>query len=213
MPTHVVQPGECFLRIGAAYGFHWKTLWEAPENADLKAKRGNPNILLPGDRVVIPELTARQESGATERVHSFRARNRTRFLRLRLQDPQGKPLAGQTVTLRVRAPGADADRSEVVKTDGDGVLECRVPVDASEAELVVGDVSWALRLGSLAPRDTVEGLQGRLNSLNYDAGPIDGVMGPRTRDALRGFQRDHDLAVDGVYGPESQAKLEEVHGC
>lgn len=44
---------------------------------------------------------------------------------------------------------------------------------------------------------TVLELQRELNQLGFDAGPIDGVMGARTRTAIQGYQRDHDLLVDG----------------
>ena len=39
--------------------------------------------------------------------------------------------------------------------------------------------------------------QSRLRDLGYDPGPIDGIMGPKTRAAIRQYQRDNSLAVDG----------------
>ena len=36
-----------------------------------------------------------------------------------------------------------------------------------------------------------------LNKRGYKAGPIDGKLGPRTRQALRRFQRDHGLTATG----------------
>ena len=57
---------------------------------------------------------------------------------------------------------------------------------------------------------SVGGLQQRLIHLGYGPGPIDGQFGPRTRTALMHFQLDHDLVVDGIYGPKSQAKLAQV---
>jgi len=38
-----------------------------------------------------------------------------------------------------------------------------------------------------------------LKELGYNPGPIDGVLGPATRDAIRQFQRDHGLAVTGQF--------------
>lgn len=40
-------------------------------------------------------------------------------------------------------------------------------------------------------------LQQDLNALGYDAGPEDGLMGSRTRSAIRAYQRDHDLLPTG----------------
>ena len=60
--------------------------------------------------------------------------------------------------------------------------------------------------------DTVKGVQARLSNLGYDPGPIDGIVGPRTRAAVRRFQQEHDLKVDGIAGPNTQAKLDEIYG-
>jgi Transglycosylase SLT domain/Putative peptidoglycan binding domain len=38
-------------------------------------------------------------------------------------------------------------------------------------------------------------------------GAIDGIRGPQTNRAIRAFQRRHELAVDGVVGPRTRAKL------
>jgi len=43
----------------------------------------------------------------------------------------------------------------------------------------------------------VQQAQERLDALGLDPGPIDGVMGTRTRDALRTFQQKHDLPATG----------------
>ena len=65
-----------------------------------------------------------------------------------------------------------------------------------------------------APRpDWLTGVQFRLNHLGFGAGPVDGIMGPLTERAVRAFQRLHPpLAVDGIPGPRTQAKLAEVCG-
>jgi len=38
-----------------------------------------------------------------------------------------------------------------------------------------------------------------LNELGYDAGPVDGQMGPATRQAIRSFQRDAGLPITGEF--------------
>jgi len=45
--------------------------------------------------------------------------------------------------------------------------------------------------------------QGALNSLGYDAGAVDGVLGSATRSALRDFQLANQLVADGYPNPES----------
>jgi N-acetylmuramoyl-L-alanine amidase len=49
--------------------------------------------------------------------------------------------------------------------------------------------------------DDVSALQERLLELGYDAGRPDGMFGPQTELALRSFQRDYGLVVDGICGP------------
>jgi len=48
----------------------------------------------------------------------------------------------------------------------------------------------------------VRGLQKELAAHGYDAGPADGRMGPRTAAAIRRYQRDAGLPVDGVASRE-----------
>ena len=43
----------------------------------------------------------------------------------------------------------------------------------------------------------VSNLQSQLAARGYDPGPIDGVMGERTRQAIRAYQRDKQMPVDG----------------
>lgn len=45
--------------------------------------------------------------------------------------------------------------------------------------------------------ETVAGIQSRLSYLGYNPGPADGIYGKRTARAIRAFQKDHGLQVDG----------------
>jgi localization factor PodJL len=47
-------------------------------------------------------------------------------------------------------------------------------------------------------RSTIAEVQNLLNNLGYNAGVADGVLGPRTRDAIRDFERDQGLATTGM---------------
>ncbi len=55
--------------------------------------------------------------------------------------------------------------------------------------------------------DDVADLQRRLGGLGFDAGRIDGILGPDTDTALREFQRHSGLRPDGVCGPATLAQL------
>ena len=65
-----------------------------------------------------------------------------------------------------------------------------------------------LRRGSKG--DAIRELQTMLDKLGYDLGPcgIDGDFGKATEAAVRSFQSDHRLAVDGIAGPATYGELE-----
>ena len=46
-------------------------------------------------------------------------------------------------------------------------------------------------------RFEIEAIQQNLNFLGYEAGSVDGLLGPNTKTALRSFQVDHSLPADG----------------
>ncbi|MBC6449209.1 N-acetylmuramoyl-L-alanine amidase [Actinokineospora xionganensis] len=58
--------------------------------------------------------------------------------------------------------------------------------------------------------DDVLTLQERLLELGYDAGRPNGVFGAQTESALRNFQRDYGLTVDGICGPETVRALRQL---
>jgi len=74
---------------------------------------------------------------------------------------------------------------------------------------VVGAVVMALRTGysSRYGSARVRALQRRLARAGYAPGPIDGLYGPRTLQAVNGFQATHGLEVDGIAGPLTLAAL------
>lgn len=55
--------------------------------------------------------------------------------------------------------------------------------------------------------DPVTRLQERLGQLGFDPGGIDGQFGPNTDAAVRAFQQNRGIAVDGIVGPETWNKL------
>lgn len=64
--------------------------------------------------------------------------------------------------------------------------------------LQVSEVSTSLTSG-----DDVAALQRKLSDLGFDCGRVDGIFGPRTDAALREFQSNMGLEVDGVCGPQT----------
>src|SRR3954471_17004139 len=57
------------------------------------------------------------------------------------------------------------------------------------------------------PSANVAALQVALKAMNHYNGSIDGIAGPGTKRAVRGFQRRHHLTADGVAGPRTRRAL------
>jgi len=53
------------------------------------------------------------------------------------------------------------------------------------------------RKSSKFPSKTVKIIQAKLAGLGYNPGPADGILGRKTTDAIKAFQRDEGLAVNG----------------
>lgn len=62
-----------------------------------------------------------------------------------------------------------------------------------------GDFMETLRMGSRGPY--VRLVQSLLARIGYNPGPIDGVFGQQTQQAVIAFQRDNGLTPDGIVGP------------
>ena len=60
-------------------------------------------------------------------------------------------------------------------------------------------------------RATVRDVQRRLTDLGYDPGPADGILGPRTRAAIRAFQAGRGLSETGEPSEELAAQLRLAH--
>ncbi len=69
-------------------------------------------------------------------------------------------------------------------------------------------VTQTLRRGSKGTQ--VKYLQQKLNALGFNVGGVDGSFGPKTLAGVRAFQKANGLAVDGVVGPATRAKLNSI---
>ncbi|MGI6778922.1 MAG: M14 family metallopeptidase [Acetivibrionales bacterium] len=58
-----------------------------------------------------------------------------------------------------------------------------------------------LRIGSTGPN--VKLIQSLLARIGYNPGPVDGIFGEQTRQAVIQFQRDNGLIPDGIVGPNT----------
>jgi N-acetylmuramoyl-L-alanine amidase len=204
---HHIKQGETCAHVAARYGIPESTIWRDPANEQLARLRKNPNVLFPGDELTVPEVKRRELAGATEQRHRFRRPGVPLKLRLSLKDVGGEARSDVPCEFVI------ADQPVSKTSDGDGLVEVEIPIDAETVELVLDGRRIELAIGHLDPVTEVSGWRERLNNLGYNAGDCDDEECRRRDYALEEFQCDHGLTVDGICGPKTQAKLVEVHGC
>jgi hypothetical protein len=213
---YTIVQGDCLSSIAYEHGFaDWQTIYNHDKNKAFRRQCPDPNIIYPGLELYIPELTPKEETRAAGQQHVFRKKTAPVLLRVVLLDENHQPMAGAPYKLAVGESVVEGS------TGPDGFLEQPVPQAAATARLSVKlnrpdgvtGYSWDLRLGMLDPQTTITGIQARLNNLGYNTGPVDGIKGPRTTEAIKEFQAKYGLTVDGIAGPITQGKLVEVYGC
>jgi N-acetylmuramoyl-L-alanine amidase len=195
---YTVKRGDCLSSIAAAHGFvRWQTIYEHEQNAGLRTRRPNPNVIHPGDQIFIPDLTPRKAPRPTGGTHFFKLKRKATRLRVVLRDDEGDPLSGKSYELQV------VGRTFAGVTPASGLIEH--PIDARERRAVLRvwmaerdgdalpDIEWEVEVGDLDPASEVTGVQERLKNLGFDCGDVDGIVGPRTRAALRAFQHAASL--------------------
>ncbi len=142
------------------------------------------------------------------------------------------PLTTNTLRLKLRYSDGTACTNKTVQTningqvlshttDQDGLLEMNINKDTDMGNMHY----WDGKDTTLPPSQTFEpnindldavsllsGVQARLNNMGYNAGPVDGLIGKKTRSATRDFQQDYQLSVDGDPGPQTQKMLLQEYG-
>jgi hypothetical protein len=206
--THIVRSGECLSSIAHDHGFrNWKTLYDHPDNADFKQKRPNPNVIYPGDVLVIPERAQRTEDANTQKRHRYRARGEPWVFRIEMKDEQGNGIEDEPFVFT--APG---NINVLGRTKAKGLIEVEMRGHVRSARLEFLGGSYEVRFGDLDPIGTVKGVQERLNNLGFRAGPVDGIVGPQTRKAVYEFQKTQsDLEATGGIDDATRRRLLEFH--
>ena len=205
MPTHhIVQPGDCFTRIARLYGFRsYRTIYDHPQNARLKSLRPDPNVLLPGDRVFVPDKVQKIANRPTGAVHTFKVQAERIALELVISIDDA-PLTNAAYELTV------GDQAYRGATDGDGVLRHEIDWRADTGRLSFDEPAlvWDLQIGYLDPTQETTGVQQRLHNRGFRCGEADGTIGPRTQSALRQFQAGEGLTVTGSVDSSTRAALD-----
>jgi N-acetylmuramoyl-L-alanine amidase len=209
MPIHRVAQGERASSIAQMYGFgDARTIYDHPDNEALRQKRPDPEVLLEGDRIFIPERAPKEQECAAGKVHRFTVKRPKSVVKVVIKERDGEPIADADYVLLV------GDEEREGKTAG-GLVEQPVPADATSALLLIPSLKLAMRLdlGHLDPHDEATGAQQRLRNLRHYAGKVDGDIGPKTQAALRAFQKANGLEETGALDDATRDALKAQHGC
>ena len=208
--NYTVKSGDCISSIAFEQGFSPETIWNHPNNTTLKNKRNDPNILMAGDIVFVPDKQIKEVSEPTSQVYKFKCKTSPVKLNLHLLD-DGEPIANEPFMIDI-----DGKITEGV-TDGQGKIKISILPNAKKGNLVVGEVNsqikYDLNLGKLAPIGEVSGIKKRLHNLGYKVGILDETINEQLENAIAEFEFDHNLTQTGEITETNRAKLLEIYGC
>jgi hypothetical protein len=211
MPAnHVVAQGECLSSIAKKYGISdWRSIYNAPENAGFRQKRSNPNILCPGDSLVIPDPQLRTEDKPADQLHTFVRKSYKTTIHIVVEDEMGKPFKSTNYDLKV------GEESYQGTTGGDGSITQEISADETSGELTIhasgGGYSWTLDIGHLDPDETDDGVKGRLHNLGFDVDSGREGFDEQAVIALKAFQYAAGLPVTGTMDDTTRNKLLKLH--
>lgn len=206
--NYQVKQGDCISSIAFENGFFADTIWNHPNNAELKKKRKELNLLMPGDIVFVPDKQIKEVSEATNQVHKFKCKNTPEKFKLQLLI-HGEPRANEDYELEIE------NLMFKGKTDSQGRLEHFIPPDAKKGKLILsnGAEIQELMLGNLNPSDEITGVQGRLRNLGLYFGSIDGKMSDELEEAIQEYQFTKNIEPDGKLTQATIDALKQDYGA
>lgn len=212
LQPYIVTQGDYLAKIAALHAFDADDVWSDPKNDELRKKRKDPDQLVAGDILYIPDARPKWTSLKVGQVNTFSATVKRVKVTLRFLSG-GKALANE----RYVVEGADPTPKT---TDGDGNVHAEVPVTTTLVRVRFLDRRevHTARLGHLDPVDEPSGARQRLAALGafgrpYGS-PIVGaaVSEEALAESLRVFQAQNGLKSTGALDDDTRAKLVELHG-
>lgn len=204
----VVRQGDHLRRLAFLHGFDPDEVWNDPKNAELRALRGDGNILMPGDVLRVPKGPRKGlpfEVGTTNR---YRAKVPVVETVVRLVSDEG-PIANEPYVVE----GLGAPVEGTTDADGKLTIEHRVTERGVMVWVPGRGRCFPLRFGDMDPITEVSGVQKRLGLLGHFGGEATGALDEATTEAITAFQKKQGLPANGQLDEATRAALKEAFGC
>ncbi len=224
---HRVERGQTIHKIKCQHpNVEWTTIEEAIAGSGTQSV----NSLYAGMELDFSLRSTTTDPAETEKEWVYEGDAPRLYLKIRVLREDGSPLANAVYVLTI-----PPEKPRTGLTEPNGLIRLQAPIPdlAEQATLEVyippkeGETQttthvWTLWIGALHPaRDVkgsvyVPGVQQRLNNLGFEAGEIDGNLGPQTLAAIRQFRTVFGLNPPGK--PDSDKadeaflkRLTEIH--
>ena len=202
---HVVKQGESISTIAQSYGLLPGKIWNDTANDGIRQNNGDPNILEPGDRVFIPDISTKSEDVQADARATFLRKGIPDMLSLKFVDMNNEPRSGLVYKLDFGSKSYDGT------TDSDGLIEHPLPPKVNQAKLFIDGEVHQIELSYLDPVSSMSGLQARLANLGFECGKIDGNAAEKTRLAILEFQRRKELNESGEFDDSTLEALSNLY--
>lgn len=179
MEPYPIRATDYVLKIAHKFDFDADTTWTDPANKELADRRGDPNILLAGDVLYIPDQVdkvAESHSLVVGTTNTFVSPNPPLVaISVKFVGAGTTTYAQKAYTIR------ELDSPDAPQTTKDGLANFKAPVTLEIATIVFTDSGeeHSLAIGALNPVDTPSGIFQRLKNIgfigniDYDSDAVD----------------------------------------
>jgi N-acetylmuramoyl-L-alanine amidase len=207
--SFTIRLGDCLASLAFERGIvDYRKLVDDPANAEVMAKRPNPDVLVEGDVLVVPDRVPKVIQVASGAHHKLRVSQLVVLLKVVVHDDSGAALAGKKYHLTVGTALFEG------ATGSDGSIEHAIPPAARSGTLDlwltnepgIEAYRFPLELGALEHESIDRACWSRLENLGF---VVDHRVG--AADAVRGFQLREGLDVTGELDDGTRAALRRAH--
>lgn len=210
--VHTLQAGDCIASVAAMAGLFPDTLWQHPNNQDLRTRRESPYILAIGDELFIPARRLRLiDEVNVDSLVTVRRKGVPERLQLRFLHSDGTPRAYVMYHLHLEAGDSDASLDKTGVTNADGLVCEWIAPTARTGRLTLIEALFhevhLLDLGALAPLSEPQGHAQRLANLAYLKD------GETLETGIKRFQDAQALSPSGLADEATLNAMKETFRC